>query len=155
MRKVEHSRFLFPDQSKWYLFLNFSTRPPLWANFCCPVKNGWHAEQMSVLISSCVDLVINVLPHAQVTLHSLYSGWIPFFMLITSFLLRLLTIAYLLCIHSILMIPQHPHRFKPFLLIHPRLLSCRWTSHFRPFRQGVQWMSCNPCLLWWLNQGAL
>ena len=64
-----------------YLFLNFSTRPPRWVNFCCPVKNGWQAEQMSVLISSCVDLVTNVLPHAQVTLHSLYSGWIPCFML--------------------------------------------------------------------------
>ena len=40
---------------------------------------------MSVLISDSVDFVMNVLPHAQVTLHSLYSGWIPFFMLFTSF----------------------------------------------------------------------
>ena len=32
-----------------------------------------------------VDIVINVLPHAQVTLHSTYSGWIPSFMLISSF----------------------------------------------------------------------
>ena len=40
---------------------------------------------MSVLISDSVDLVINVLPHAQVTLHSTYSGWIPSFMLISSF----------------------------------------------------------------------
>ena len=64
-----------------YLLLNFSTRPPRWVNFCCPVKNGWQAEQISVLISSSVDLVTKVLPHAQVTLHSLNSGWIPCFML--------------------------------------------------------------------------
>ena len=74
------------NYSSPYLVLNFSTRPPLVVNFWVPVKNGWHAEQMSVLISDSVDLVINVLPHAQVTLHSLYSGWIPFFMLLTSFL---------------------------------------------------------------------
>ena len=32
-----------------------------------------------------VDIVVNVLPHAQVTLHSTYLGWIPSFMLISSF----------------------------------------------------------------------
>ena len=68
-------------QSRLYLFLNFSTLPPRFINFCCPVKNGWHSEQTSNLISSSVDIVTNELPHAQVTLHSLYSGWIPSFML--------------------------------------------------------------------------
>ena len=64
------------------MFLNFSTRPPRLTNFCWPVKNGWHDEQTSSLISGLVDIVINVLPHAQVTLHSTYSGWIPSFMLL-------------------------------------------------------------------------
>ena len=67
-------------QSRLYLFLNFSTLPPRFINFCCPVKNGWHSEQTSNLISSSVDIVRNELPHAQVTSHSLYSGWIPSFM---------------------------------------------------------------------------
>ena len=55
---------------------------------------------MSVRISSWVDFVTNVLPHAQVTLHSLYLGWIPSFMLITSFLLRFPTFAKLLLRYS-------------------------------------------------------
>ena len=65
-----------------YFVLNFSTRPPRFTNFCCPVKNGWHAEHTSSLSSGLVDLVTNSFPHAQVTLHSTYSGWIPSFMLL-------------------------------------------------------------------------
>ena len=61
-------------------FLNFSTRPALSMNFCLPVKNGWHWEQISTRISFFVDLVVNVLPQAQVTTHSWYSGWTSFFM---------------------------------------------------------------------------
>ena len=55
---------------KLYLFLNFSTRPPRLTILAAPVKNGWQAEQTSSLSSGLVDFVINVLPHAQVTLHS-------------------------------------------------------------------------------------
>jgi hypothetical protein len=49
-------------------------------NFCVPVKKGWHWEQISTRISFFVDFVMNVLPHAQVTAHSWYSGWTSFFM---------------------------------------------------------------------------
>ena len=59
------------DQSRLYFCLNFSTRPPLCANFCWPVKNGWHAEQTSRRSSGLVDLVTKEFPHAQVTLHSM------------------------------------------------------------------------------------
>ena len=45
--------------------LNFSTRPAVSTNFCLPVKNGWHAEQMSTLIFDIVLRVVNVLPQAQ------------------------------------------------------------------------------------------
>jgi len=38
------------------------------------VKNGWHAEQISVRMSPAVDLVSNVLPHAQVTVAFSYLG---------------------------------------------------------------------------------
>ena len=79
------SSFLCGCYLRPYLFLNFSTRPPALMNFCWPVKNGWHSEQTSSLSSGLVDIVINVLPHAQVTLHSTYLGWIPSFMLIPSF----------------------------------------------------------------------
>jgi len=34
------------------------------------VKKGWQAEQISVLINSCVDPVFQVLPQAQVTVAS-------------------------------------------------------------------------------------
>jgi hypothetical protein len=38
--------------------------------FCLPVKNGWHAEQISILIVGRVDLVSNVAPQLQVTAQS-------------------------------------------------------------------------------------
>jgi hypothetical protein len=44
-----------------------SMRPAVSTSFCLPVKNGWHAEQMSVWISAWVERVSNVLPHAQLT----------------------------------------------------------------------------------------
>src|SRR4051794_8523367 len=46
-------------------FENRSTRPAVSTNFCLPVKNGWHAEQMSTLIFGSVLRVSKVLPHAQ------------------------------------------------------------------------------------------
>ena len=60
-------------------FLNLSTRPPASTNFCLPVKNGWHFEQISTRRSPLVDLVLTTSPHAQVIVHSLYSGWRPCF----------------------------------------------------------------------------
>ncbi|MEN9790442.1 MAG: hypothetical protein RLZZ63_100 [Gemmatimonadota bacterium] len=37
-------------------------------SFCFPVKKGWQAAQMSVLIVAWVDRVWKVLPQAQITL---------------------------------------------------------------------------------------
>src|SRR5581483_10852850 len=63
-----------------YRLLNRSTRPAVSTSFCLPVKNGWHAEQISTCRSSLrVERVLNGSPHAQVTVISLYSGWIPGF----------------------------------------------------------------------------
>jgi len=62
-----------------YFLLKRSTRPSLSMNFCLPVKNGWHAEQISTLMAGLVERVSNLLPHAQLTLDTTYSGWIPFF----------------------------------------------------------------------------
>ncbi len=53
-----------------YFFLNFSTLPAVSTIFCFPVKKGWHWEQISTLISFLVDLVLKVLPQAQITVHS-------------------------------------------------------------------------------------
>jgi len=49
-----------------YFFLKRSTRPPESTNLCTPVKNGWHLEQISTLISFLVLPVSIVLPQAQV-----------------------------------------------------------------------------------------
>src|SRR3954454_15218650 len=57
----------------WKLYVppNFllkrSTRPAVSTNFCLPVKNGWHDEQMSTLIFGSVLRVSKVLPQAQCT----------------------------------------------------------------------------------------
>src|SRR5205807_6893671 len=59
-----------------YLVMNFSTRPSVSTNFCLPVKNGWHAEQISTWSFSSVEPVLNVLPHAQTTVASYHLGWI-------------------------------------------------------------------------------
>jgi hypothetical protein len=36
-------------------------------NFCLPVKNGWHFEQISTWIDGWVDRVSQVLPQAHAT----------------------------------------------------------------------------------------
>ena len=48
-----------------YRFWNRSTRPAVSTNFCVPVKNGWHFEQMPMRMSLRVDRVLMMLPHAQ------------------------------------------------------------------------------------------
>ena len=62
-----------------YFWRKRSTRPAVSMSFCLPVKNGWHAEQMSVWISACVDRVSNVLPHAHLTVAVAYTGWMSVF----------------------------------------------------------------------------
>src|SRR5882762_11655476 len=58
-----------------YLRRKRSTRPAVSISFCLPVKNGWHAAQISTEISLfCVDRVTNWLPQAQCTRLSLYTG---------------------------------------------------------------------------------
>ena len=69
--------------SSLYLFLNFSTRPVASTIFSDPVKKGWHALQISILISGLFESTVKWFPHAQVTLHSTYSGWIPFFIAVS------------------------------------------------------------------------
>src|SRR5271165_4282202 len=45
-----------------------STRPAVSINFCLPVKNGWHAAQISTLMSPrWVERVTKALPQAQCT----------------------------------------------------------------------------------------
>ena len=41
-------------------------------NFCCPVKSGWNAEQISTEIVGSVEPVVNVDPQAQLTFASGY-----------------------------------------------------------------------------------
>src|ERR1019366_1022640 len=65
--------------SQLYFFWNFSTRPVVSTNFILPVKNGWHAEQISVLMFFFVLRVTNLLPQPQVTVVSSYFGWMSFF----------------------------------------------------------------------------
>jgi hypothetical protein len=48
-----------------YRFWKRSTRPAVSTNFCVPVKNGWHFEQMPMRMSLRVDFVLMMLPHAQ------------------------------------------------------------------------------------------
>src|SRR6266850_790253 len=60
-------------------FVNRSTRPSVSISFWRPVKNGWHAEQISRCSSGLVERVLKVLPQAQRTSTSLYFGWIPSF----------------------------------------------------------------------------
>src|SRR5262245_17282492 len=64
-----------------YLRVKRSTRPAESTRRCLPVKNGWQFAQISRCRSSFfVDRVVQVAPHAQRTLLTLYSGWIPVFM---------------------------------------------------------------------------
>jgi len=48
-----------------YRFWKRSTRPAVSTNFCVPVKNGWHLEQMPIRMSLRVDRVLMMLPQAQ------------------------------------------------------------------------------------------
>ena len=70
-----------------YFLLNLSTRPPVSTSFCLPVKNGWHLEQISTRISPFVERVSITSPHAQMILLGVYSGCIPSFIKVTSFIL--------------------------------------------------------------------
>ena len=47
-----------------------STRPAVSTIFCLPVKNGWQALQISMLIEALVDSVVKAAPQTQVTAHS-------------------------------------------------------------------------------------
>lgn len=64
-----------------YFLRNFSIRPAVSTSLCLPVKKGWHAEHISTRISPTVERTWNVFPQAHVTIPSLYSGWIPFFII--------------------------------------------------------------------------
>src|SRR5580700_11043444 len=66
-----------------YRFWKRSTRPAVSTNFCVPVKNGWHFEQMPMRMSLRVDFVLMMLPHAQWITASTYSGCILAFMKIS------------------------------------------------------------------------
>src|SRR4030088_1619824 len=55
-----------------YLRRKRSTRPAVSINFCLPVKKGWHAEQISTLMSPrWAERVTKALPQAQWTRTSL------------------------------------------------------------------------------------
>ena len=64
-----------------YFFRNRSIRPAVSTNFCLPVKNGWHLEQISTLILDLVEPTSISLPHAQRMVVLAYSGWMSFFMI--------------------------------------------------------------------------
>ena len=56
-----------PTLSVLYFWRNRSTRPAVSINFCLPVKNGWHWEQISTWITGTVDRVTKLFPHAHWT----------------------------------------------------------------------------------------
>ena len=61
-------RLIFVRSKFANLLLKRSTRPVESRIFCVPVKNGWQAEQISVLIGpGIVERVSKLLPHAQLT----------------------------------------------------------------------------------------
>src|SRR5207248_9600747 len=62
-----------------------STCPPVSTKRWSPVKYGWHFEHRSTRMFALVDRVVNVFPHAQCTVVSTYSGWIPVFMVLCFF----------------------------------------------------------------------
>lgn len=105
-----------------YFFLNRSTRPSVSMIFCVPVKNGWQFEQISTLISPPVDLVLYLLPQAQCTATSRYTGWIPFFIIHTPSTSQSSAFAYSKICHCTL--SQQPdtsrilsiHRLQEFLI---------------------------------------
>ena len=73
-RTAASSCFFLAAAARW---LNLSTRPAVSISFCCPVKSGWQAAQISTPISGRVEPVVKVLPQAQCTRASGYHlGWI-------------------------------------------------------------------------------
>ena len=61
-----------PTRDALYFFSKRSMRPAVSINFCLPVKNGWHEEQISTRISPLwVERVLKLCPQAQMTLISL------------------------------------------------------------------------------------
>ena len=99
-----------------YLLLKRSTRPVVSTSFCVPVKNGWHAEQISTWRFFAVDFVLITLPHEHVISCSVYSGWIFFFILLLRFY------EYTVCFHrqEISSSPQRRwciHRVEELLII--------------------------------------
>jgi hypothetical protein len=54
---ARYLRFSLESNVLPYRRANFSTRPAVSTNFCSPVKNGWQAAQIPILISRRVDLV--------------------------------------------------------------------------------------------------
>ena len=69
LRAAASAFFLSAIAARW---LNFSTRPAVSRNFCCPVQSGWQLEQTSTLMDGDVDPVVNEFPHAHVTRASGY-----------------------------------------------------------------------------------
>lgn len=78
------SAFFLPEKAA-YFFWKRSTRPVVSTNFIFPVKKGWQAEQISTVIAFLVLRVVNLLPQPQVTVASVYSGWMFFFMTPSTF----------------------------------------------------------------------
>ena len=61
-------------------FLNLSILPSVSMYFCLPVYSGWHLLQISTRMLSTVDCVTKELPHAHVTVTSLFiCGCMSFF----------------------------------------------------------------------------
>ena len=60
--------------------LNLSMRPATSSIFSCPVKKGWHCEQISTSITGLVEPTVKAAPQEQVTFaFAWYAGWIPDF----------------------------------------------------------------------------
>src|SRR4030042_651591 len=62
-----------------YFFMNLSTLPSESTNFCLPLKNGWHFEQISTLMVFLVERVCTTFPQAQRMVAGSYLGCTLFF----------------------------------------------------------------------------
>src|SRR5437867_4460131 len=63
-----------PLRLRPYLRWKRSTRPAVSTSFCLPVKNGWHAEQISTWMVGTVERVSMTLPQAQMMDAFSYRG---------------------------------------------------------------------------------
>ena len=63
-----------PLRLRPYLRWKRSTRPAVSTSFCLPVKNGWHAEQISTWMVGTVERVSMTLPQAQMIDAFSYRG---------------------------------------------------------------------------------